>query len=223
TTHSIGTYNYYCNISETENYLFAENSSIMNINKAESILSLTATPAWTNGYGTQTTVSCVADHAEATPTLYLEGVPVSNPYTTTHPSGSYNYSCNISETSNHNSAEDSDIVNINKAIPVITLTASPHWQITHNAQATITCSVDNSQTTISLYRDDILVDSSLGGTVTDSDTFPSGNYVYICNSSETQNYISASKTNTLVAGERQGTTLTLTASPAWTNDYGTQT
>ena len=304
---SVGYYQY--KVNSTGDIIYGPGEEViyyLNVTRAIPLLSLTANPSWNNEYGTQITVNCTSNNPEIAPKLYINGVENTNPFAAIPAIGDYNYSCNISESTNYTNAstsntmtirESSDILhlylngnennltigygetsnvtatsdslthslfrddvlvtnpeitnlsagyyqykvnstgnmvyapgdeliyylNVTKAIPQITLSASPSWRIRQNTNATISCSVDNTQTNISLYKNGSIVNSSIGGTITNSGNFSFGNYSYVCNSSQSENYTSALTNNTLISGLMQGTNLTLNITPSWNVVSGTQT
>ncbi|GAG49774.1 unnamed protein product, partial [marine sediment metagenome] len=183
TTHAVGSYNYYCAISETTNYESASENGLLTITelaeeKNTTILTLTATPSWTNIYPTETTVSCTANHDEATPALYLDGVPVSNSYTTTHDIGSYNYYCAISETTNYESASENGLLSITstgKSTATLTLTATPSWTNTYPTETTVNCTANHDEASPVLYVNGASVSNNFYTT-----THAGGSYYYYC-------------------------------------------
>ena len=62
-------WDYVCNSTATQNYTSASNSSSFTIDKAATVLTLDATPSWTETYGTATTINCTADNGEVSPQL----------------------------------------------------------------------------------------------------------------------------------------------------------
>jgi len=99
-----GVYNYTA-VFQHQNYT-AENSTIMRIltiNKADSQLTLTASPGWTVPENSEVTISCSAT-SPLSVTLYKDGVVVSNPYSAVLPYGIYNFTCVISDTQNYTPA-----------------------------------------------------------------------------------------------------------------------
>ena len=80
---------------------------------------------------------------------------------------------------------------VNKAIPVLTLNASPSWSENQGVQTNISCTADTGQVIPSLFRNNALVSNP------DIQTLTPGTYNYICNNTATQNYTSAIATNAL--------------------------
>jgi len=95
-----GTLYYFNNTYQrTINNSAYENLSAVLQLKANSTVSLSASPAWTIGVNTQATISCSV--SEGSPSLYRNGISISNPYVSTLSAGNYNFSCSIGETTNY--------------------------------------------------------------------------------------------------------------------------
>ncbi|MFC1742153.1 DNRLRE domain-containing protein, partial [Nanoarchaeota archaeon] len=88
-----GDHGYVCNVTETATYTSATNSTTYVVNDGSTTMNLTASPSWTETYGTETTINCTADNSEVTPTLYRNGTPVSIPDVQTLGAGTYEYVC----------------------------------------------------------------------------------------------------------------------------------
>jgi len=116
-----GEYLYVCNTSGSQNYSAASVSNVLKINKAQTILNLTAYPSWQVVYGTQTTVTCVANHNQTALNLYRNNIPVNNPDIAILAAGNYIYVCNISESQNYTSASISSLLTVNKANATVNL------------------------------------------------------------------------------------------------------
>jgi len=298
-----GNYAYVCNASETATYEYAENSSTYVINKAATVLNLTASPSWNETYGTSTTVNCAANNNEVTEQLFVNGTPTVIPYTTTHAAGAYNYTCNATASQNYTAAETPNILTINQAntfvnlslngaennltiiypqtitavystnaltaimyrngsdvssennTPVIlaagyynytavnpgnanytsssktffatvnknlsscSLTFNDASPSTYGTAVNASCACTNPEAPAVLYRDGNDVTGTEEGKLI---VLAAGNYSYACNVSETQNYTSASDAENYTI-EKAGPVLSLTASPGWTVLNGTQT
>jgi hypothetical protein len=110
-------------------------------------------------------------------------------YSSTLPAGSYfwqilgNYSNHIFNLTALNS------FTIQKASPSVSLTAYPGWIVYEGNQTRVSCS--SPYVSVSLYRNNTAVQNP------DSQTLPVGDYLYICNSTETQNYSAQSVSNIL--------------------------
>jgi len=117
-----GTYSYACNISQTQNYTYAENTSTYTVNQATPTLSLAAQPSWNVTYGSTTNISCSASTPQITPQLYRNGTLVSNPNVATPAAGMYDYTCNATATQNYTApAGQSNTLSVNKAASSINL------------------------------------------------------------------------------------------------------
>ncbi|MFA5723595.1 MAG: LamG domain-containing protein [Candidatus Pacearchaeota archaeon] len=222
---AIGDYNYSCNISESTNFTTASVNNTMIIRESSDVLTLYLNGIENNltiGYGNIT--NATANSTSGTHSLFRDGTLVTNPEITILPAGYYNYSVNSTGNMVYTPGEDvSYYLNVTKAIPEVILSANPGWKIKQDTNATISCFVNNTETNISLYLDGSIVNSSIGGMITNYNNFSFGNYSYFCNSSETQNYSSTFSNNTLVAGLLQETNLTLNIIPSQDVADGTET
>ncbi|MEM5798142.1 MAG: right-handed parallel beta-helix repeat-containing protein, partial [Candidatus Aenigmatarchaeota archaeon] len=85
---------------------------------------------------------------------------------------------------------------VNKAETILTLSAQPAWSVTYGTQTNITCSANNNEAQIALYRNDSQVASGYG-LVYESTTLAAGLWNYTCNTSGSQNWTAASVSNLL--------------------------
>jgi len=215
-----GPYNYVCNASATENYTTASNSSSYQINQSASTLTLNIAPSLSENYSTTTTANCTSSTSQITPELYRNGTFVPGAYESLAlAAGSYNYSCNATETQNYTApAEQSDILTINKTTPTCSLSFDPAGSTTYNNSVNASCSCDNPETTAKLYRNNTDV------TGTENNQFAllgANTYNYVCNATESQNYTNASASASYTINPI-APVLTLSASPGWTVKVGTQ-
>jgi len=149
-----GTWGYTCNVTETQNYTSAQNSSTYIVNKSTTALNLTASPGWSETYGTSTTINCSADNSEVTPQLYRNGTLISIPDTQTLAVGSYGYTCNASTTQNYTSASTSNTLVISKASTTTSLFldgAQDNLTVVNGTQTNATTTT--SAVNVTLYRD----------------------------------------------------------------------
>jgi hypothetical protein len=212
-------YTYVCNVSETQNYTAASNTSDYEIQRATTILTLAASPSWNVTYQTQTDVDCTPNNVEVIPLIYVNSSNVSNPYITIHAAGSYNYTCNATASQNYTSAETSNILSVNKNTSACSLTFDPLSPQTYNTSVNASCACTNPEAASTLWR------NSLNVTAAENNQFvvlAAGNHTYVCNVSETQNYTSATNTSTYEMLPAT-TVLTLTADPSWNATYPNQT
>ncbi len=198
-----GIYNYVCNASETQNYGSAEDTEAylilpasplsemhLAINNLEADQTFTY-PITTNASGWNDLVGQII-----TFNLYQNGNLISNPNINELSAGVYTYIYNTSGNQNYTAETITRILTIEQALTQLTLIATPNWTIYDGMQSNISCSADNSEVIINLYRDNILINSE-NNYVEDTTTLPMGNYNYICNTSGNQNYTSDSENNIL--------------------------
>ncbi|MEM5801892.1 MAG: hypothetical protein QXQ18_00695 [Candidatus Aenigmatarchaeota archaeon] len=87
------------------------------------------------------------------------------------------------------------IFTIQKATPSLTLIASPDWNVLPNTPTNVSCSSPVVDVVAKLYRNNVEVNNP------DVQTFPSGEFNYVCNTTSTQNYTSNSVSNILRVSE----------------------
>jgi len=105
-----GVYNYTL-IFEHQNYTASPVTRILTINKANSQLSLIASPAWEVNEGTEVNISCSAV-SPLTVKLTKDNVVVSNPYVVKLPFGLYKFYCEISDQQNYTPVSISNYLNV---------------------------------------------------------------------------------------------------------------
>ncbi|MFC1723486.1 beta strand repeat-containing protein, partial [Nanoarchaeota archaeon] len=76
-TVGVGVWDYVCNVTGTQNYTSASNTSSFTMTEQATVMSLIVSPSWSETYGTETTVNCSADNGEVTPQLYRNSMLVS--------------------------------------------------------------------------------------------------------------------------------------------------
>jgi hypothetical protein len=122
-TLAVGDHGYICNVSETQNYTSASDSSIYIINQATPVLSLIASPSWSEVNGTQTTVSCSANTAEVNVSLFRNSTYIGSSVGSTVSDvqnlsiGTYGYLCNNTPSQNYTSTSTSNTLTISEFVP----------------------------------------------------------------------------------------------------------
>jgi len=111
-----GSYFYKCNVTETENYTSASTNDTVTVNKADSQLSLSASPGWTMTFGQTATISCTARSEAGTPTLKVDDVIVSNPYSFQPTIGEYDVECSISDSANFTPSSASNTLRVVESV-----------------------------------------------------------------------------------------------------------
>ena len=111
-----GSYFYKCNVTETENYTSASTNDTVTVNKADSQLSLSASPGWTMTFGQTATISCTARSEAGTPTLKVDSITVSNPYSFQPTIGEYDVECSISDSANFTPSSASNTLRVVESV-----------------------------------------------------------------------------------------------------------
>ncbi|MBD3248777.1 hypothetical protein GF336_01915 [Candidatus Woesearchaeota archaeon] len=195
-----------CNMTNGTNYGPASDSNTLKIAKANHTLQLAINntesdrsyiyPASTNTTGyLEITQNTAAAELKRNSTTKDSGSPAAEIITL--PAGSYNYTYIYPESQNYTAQSITRTLEINKSATVLSLISSPSWSEVNGTTTTINCSADNPSVNISLYRNDLFIGSSVGGTVSDTQTLAVGSYLYTCNTTENQNHTSASESNNL--------------------------
>jgi|GEM_PF-4468922 len=153
------------------------------------------------------TAYCSCNSQEASARLLRNGQDVTNEIgrAVTLPAGSYSYVCSVQQTANYAGSSTSATFVINKATTTLTLDALPSWNVDEGNQTTVSCSANNNEVLLSLYRNSLQVASGYGS-ISETATLPAGSYVYVCNTTGSQNYTSASTSNTLTVSALPDTT-----------------
>jgi len=103
------------------------------------------------------------------------------------PAGNYVYTWyadDLTGNSNNTGAQSYQVIPANTTL---SLTAVPGWVAAAGNQTNVSCSADNNEVTVDLYRDGVLAGSGVG-VVSDIQTLGVGNYSYVCNTSNNINY-----------------------------------
>ncbi len=109
--------------------------------------------------------------------------------------GDYAYNWSANDTRNNWNVTPNYIYRVNKTAPSLNLVASPGWTVTQGTATAVTCS-GPSQLSLTLYKNG--QNFSSGNPVTDSGTYPIGDYYYQCNTDGNSNYTTGTATpNTL--------------------------
>jgi len=221
TTLAAGTYNYTAVIPETGNTTGSSETFFLTVGKATPTLTITNSTPLDVTYGTQTNVSGSASTNQVTAQLFRNEISVSSPDVQTFTVGTFNYSCNNTETQNYTATSATPlIVTVSKA----STTTQLHIDGTR-ANKTITYLVQSNATAITsagsvtLYR--------AGSPVSNPEiaTLAASIYNYTAINEGNENYSASSETWFLTV-TKQDTAVNLFINGAQNNltiTYGTQT
>ncbi|MFC1742292.1 beta strand repeat-containing protein, partial [Nanoarchaeota archaeon] len=132
--------------------------------------------------------------------------------------GFYSYTWYANDTLGHTNQTSSDYT-VTQATPTCSLTFDKATPQTYNTQLNASCACTNPETSAVLWRDSTDVTTAENNKLT---TLAAGTYSYVCNSSATQNYTSATNSSSFTI-DKATTILNLTSSPSWSETYGQQT
>ncbi|UZE93591.1 MAG: lamin tail domain-containing protein [Candidatus Pacearchaeota archaeon] len=189
-------YNYTYYYPASQNYTEQSLTRWLNVTQGISSCTLNFVPPSPITYDQQPFIaSCSCTNPEAGAELWRDGVNVTNennlPITLVVNPAGYNYVCNVTATQNYTGASTSALYVINQATTILTLTAQPSWNVTYGIQTNVSCSANNNEVTINLYRNGQIVNNP------DIATLGAGNYNYVCNTTGSQNWTAASVNNIL--------------------------
>jgi hypothetical protein len=221
-TLAAGSYDYVCNVTSTQNYTAASNSTSYAVNQVSDAITLYINGNQANQtipYGTQS--NATAYSASGTGQLFRDGAPISNPEISTLGAGTYAYKANSTGSQNYtaNATGVTRYLTVNQATSSCSLTFDKASPQAYGTALTATCSCTNPEANAKLYRNSTDVTSSENGTAT---TLPAGTHNYVCNVTSTQNYTSATNSSGFTVSKAT-LSLTLASSPSWSETYGTQT
>lgn len=198
-TLAAGLYIYTCNSTASQNYTAAlQEINTLSVNQSVDAITLALNGVQANFsavYGTSLSVS--AHSTSGTHALYLDGNSIANSYNASLAAGYYNFTANSSGNENYTSASKTFFANITQAPSAISLNAI-NWTVQSGSQSNVTCTIDNSQTNVSLYRNGLMVNSSVGGTISDIANLATGTYNCTCNSTASQNYSAAASQSSIL-------------------------
>lgn len=201
------------NSTDQLNFFIAKALTYVNLslNGAENNLTITYPQTITAIYSTNV----------LTATMYRNGTDVSSENNTpiTLGAGYYNYTVINPGNANYTSSSKTFFATVNQATSTCSLVITPPNSQTYPGQVNASCSCTNPEASAVLYRNGTDVTGTENNQLT---TLAAGNYAYVCNTSSTQNYTSASDSATYTINQA-ATALTLTASPDWTVLNNTET
>ncbi|MFA5411728.1 MAG: right-handed parallel beta-helix repeat-containing protein [Candidatus Micrarchaeia archaeon] len=163
-------------------------------------LTMNISPGTTFTYGTEINVTCSASNNEVNLTIYRNATLVQNgtgsiEYLANLSGGTYNFTCNTTGDENYTSANTSALVTVNMNTTVLTLTM-PTGLVSPGAETNISCAASNPEVNLTLYRNGVEVANGTSP-VEDIQNLSAGTYIYLCNTSGTENYTSAATSGIL--------------------------
>ncbi|MFA5930565.1 MAG: hypothetical protein WC861_06810, partial [Candidatus Micrarchaeia archaeon] len=177
---------------------------------------------FTAAYGTSPAVS--ASSLSGTHLLYLDGTETANPFTASLAAGYYNFTANSTGNADYLAASATFFANITRAPSTAGISAIS-WSVQYGSDASINCSIDNSQSNLSLYRNDTLMNSSFGSNLSITiSSLAIGAYNFTCNATESENYSAASGASGALSVSQAADTITLRLNSSeanFTAVYGT--
>jgi len=176
TTLPVGLYNYTCTIDATYDYTAKTTQQYVTAIGYTPSIALSASPSFTFTYGQSSTVCCarIAGDPNSALTLFREGTgtgsyPVAQGTTSPQCESTildadyYNYTCYIGAYGSWMNKSSKAVVQVDKKMPSIAISASPGVTICENTNVTVSCArIDGNLTsTLTLYRDDVIVASGI--------------------------------------------------------------
>ncbi len=200
-----GSYNYECNMSETQNYTSATNQSSFTINQATLLGSLTNDRSWTFEYDE---VVANIGYSESNTgdddivyKIFKDNVDKSSSDSEAGV-GTYSYKLNSTSGQNYsaNSSIDAQTLTINQNNTyALTINANPSWNETYGTSVNVSGSGCPSQLSCKLFKNDSSEISNEQDVV-----YGGGNYNFTYNTTGNNNYSSASVSDVLVINKATG-------------------
>ncbi len=221
-----GTHNYACNVSATQNYSFAENTSSYTIDKAIGNVSLLLNGVASTlniNYPQQVNASAATLYGSVT--LYKEGgdVTSTNARNVTLGAGYYNYTAVSSGNANYTAASLTYFANVSKGNIIVTLLlngAASNLSVVYLNNVNASASVSGG--TLSLYRDGV----DITGQNAQNNILGAGYYEYRVNATGNENYSDNSAGKLFYANVTKATpnaSMSISLNPSNNEDYGTST
>ena len=172
------------------------------VNKADTILTLVASPGFTANVGTQTNVTCFADNSEVNVSLYRnnsylnssKGSIVSD--VQSFAGGNYGYVCNTTGSHNYTNSSQTNILEMTTlGLSNCSLSISPVSPQTYPVGLNVSCGCTNPEATATLFRNGTNVDSENNTII---NYLAAGNYGYVCNVSASATYTAGSNSSTFI-------------------------
>lgn len=197
-TLGVGTYNYECNVSESENYTTATNSTLVSITQNSStfdFMNLTINDTESNQAFTYPSASNATGYnliPELTFSLYRDDIllgsinPISD--VSQFGAGLYVYTYNTSGNTNYSGASKQFNLTIGQATPSCLLTYDKTSPQIYETTIIPSCSCTDNSGIVSLYRNETDVNSSENNVAV---TLPVGTWQYTCNTTGNVNYTNA--------------------------------
>lgn len=210
-----GTYQTKWYSNDTSNNFNSTNSFNLVINKVANPLTLTSIPSWSVTYPNNVLVSCSS--LSGTPELHINDTLVANPYSSIQGVGTYNYSCNVTTSTNYLANQTYNVLNVNQNTSSCSLVFDKVSPQVYGTQINASCSCSNPETTSYLFRDgaDVTTENNL------LVTLGAANYNYVCNATSSQNYTAASN-STQFNITQASTLLSFNVDPATSITYETE-
>jgi len=225
---AVGTYVWRSYANDTATNLNMTDQWTYTVNKASHTVHLAFNGTESDAsyiYPTQVNITGWLDISQKTEnaTLYRNGTNVSSDSPATEiitlAAGYYNYTYSYPESENYTAQSITRFLQINKSTTILTLGVIPEWTVRNQTSTNVTCSADNPEVNVTLYRNNSLVDSGINEVVFDYQTLAIGTYNYTCNTSGSQNYTSDSTWNTLTIEPKYTANCSLTFDPVSGQSY----
>ncbi|MEK6945946.1 MAG: hypothetical protein AABW63_04110 [Nanoarchaeota archaeon] len=204
-TLAAGFYSYTANVSQTQNYTSAENTSFLIVNKAAPTATLTSSQSWSVLYGISTLINSSelnAGDSDLVYAVYRDGVFVGTSESVVLGVGSYSYMLNTSGGQNYSvsSVLNNNTLFINKADSSsgLTISITPSLSVSYGTQTSASAAESNtgdSDLSYSFYRDGSIIANP------NTETLNVGTYIYIYNASGGANYTAGSVNKTLTVNK----------------------
>jgi len=205
-------YNYLCNVSESENYSSASNSSDYAINQAATSINLIinlTNSNWTSNYPNSTyVINATLNVSDSITTLYRNDTQINQGVTsvqniTTYPATVYYFKANASGNENYSGSESSVYwITINKGSVSLNVASSAGWTLTYPTETSLsgnTCPAQGAEDIIcKLWRNNTEITNPTTA------TYGYGTYNILYNSNDGENWTAATTQNNLTINKNSG-------------------
>jgi PGF-pre-PGF domain-containing protein len=178
----VGTWEYVCNVSETQNYTSASDSKVYTVEKKNARIQVY--PLTQNlTYPASVLQYCTDESSLLDCNIYRNDSLISNYTEVTLAAGVYVYKANITDTMNYTNYEVTQILTINKGILVGTISAPAVTYPTPLFVNSTESNIGDSDVVYNIYCNDVFVASAIGSAPSSSIPLGIGSYVCKLNTS----------------------------------------
>lgn len=212
----VGTYNYSCNTSSTQNFTSASNWSSFTVNKAADSVSLTLITTTDDNisvtYPTNVTVN--ASSTTGTHSIYRNGTLIGDGSAEIVAAGWWNFTVNTTGNANYTGTSATYFAQVNRSTPSLTLLlngAAANASVNVDTNVTANGSMDISQGTVTLEINGTTYGTGVGPLVNTTSFSTEGTYNATLSYGESENYSATSLFRYILVGDNVAPSVTPTS------------